>query len=367
MVKEDYYQLLKVNRNASTTQIKDAYRKAAFQYHPDRNAGDKEAEAKFKAVSEAYEVLSDDQKRTVYDRYGHEGLSGQGYRGAQDVEDIFSTFGSIFEDFFGFSSGGGGRSRARRGSDLEYTLELTFLEAVFGVEKEISFSKNTSCDACKGSGAKAGTKPQTCETCHGRGQIRRSQGFFSVSTTCHSCRGSGQWVKQRCSPCRGEGVVAKQRSIKVKVPAGVDTGLRLRVSSEGEAGSDGGPAGDLYVVLSVAESETFIRDGVDVIVRLPISMSQAALGASLEIPALEGVRKISFPAGVQYGHRISLAGEGIPHLRGVGRGDLVVSLEVKIPQKLSKEQRELLEKFASISGDDVSKCSGGGFFQRIFD
>ncbi|MBI2602686.1 MAG: molecular chaperone DnaJ [Deltaproteobacteria bacterium] len=363
MDKQDYYKLLHVNREATPDEIKSAYRKAAMKYHPDRNPGNPEAEAKFKAVSEAYEVLSDERKRDIYDRFGHEGLSGRGYHGPRDVEDIFSTFGSIFEDFFGFSGGGRSRTRARRGADLQYELGLEFEEAVFGTEKEISFNRQVQCGTCDGAGARPGSKPETCTTCGGMGQVRRSQGFFSVSTTCPSCQGQGTVITDPCKKCRGRGVASEKRKLTVKVPAGVDTGLRLRVSGEGEAGSQGGPAGDLYVVLNVKESATFIRDGFNVLLVQEISMSQASLGCEIQIPTLEGERTIKIPSGSQPGHRIVRAGEGIPHIRGVGRGDFIVELRVQIPTKLTKEQKALLEKFAELSGESKRD---GGFFQKMF-
>lgn len=367
MAKQDYYELLHLKREATSEEIKVAYRKAALKYHPDRNPGNTEAESKFKAASEAYEVLSDERKREIYDRFGHEGLSGRGYHGPKDVEDIFSAFGSIFEDFFGFSGGGRGRTtRARRGADLQYELGLEFEEAVFGTEKEISFHRQVQCKACAGSGAHAGSKPQTCTTCGGHGQVRRSQGFFSVATTCPSCQGQGIVIADPCKKCRGRGVSSEKKKLTVKVPAGVDTGLRLRVSGEGEEGAKGGPAGDLYVVLNVKESATFVRDGFNVLIEQPIPMAQAALGCELLIQTLEGEKTLKIPAGTQPGHRITLPGEGIPHIRGVGRGDFVVQFRVDIPTKLTKEQKALLEKFAELSGEMKDK-KDGSFFQRIFD
>ncbi len=369
MAKQDYYELLGVAREASASEIKAAYRKAALQFHPDRNPDDPSAEDRFKAVSEAYEVLSDAKKKEIYDRFGHEGLSGRGYNGPRDVEDIFSSFGSIFEDFFGFSGGGSskGRTRARRGSDLQYELTISFEEAVFGTEKEISFQRQAECTTCSGSGAKAGSKASTCTTCGGDGQVRRSQGFFSVAVQCPTCHGEGQVIQDPCQKCRGRGAVAEKRQLKIKAPAGVDSGLRLRVSGEGEPGSFGGPAGDLYVVLNVLESKTFIRDGFDIILRFELSMVQAALGCSVEIPTLKGPKSITVPAGAQHGDRVTLSGEGVPHIRGVGQGDFIVELAIKIPKRLSKQQREILEKFAEISEENIHRKDGGGFFQRIFE
>lgn len=367
MSKEDYYELLNVSKTASASEIKSAYRKAALKYHPDRNQGNPEAEEKFKAVSEAYEVLSDDQKRQVYDRFGHEGLSGQGYAGPRDASDIFSAFGSIFEDFFGFAGEGGQGSRMQRGADLRYNMQVSFEEAVFGTEKEIEYHRNAVCKPCDGSGAKPGSKPITCTGCGGSGQVRRNQGFFTVAMTCNNCNGSGQVVKDFCSSCSGEGVIAEKKTVQVKVPAGVDTGLRLRLSGEGEHGRNGGPAGDLYVVLDVEDSESFIRDGVDVYLKQPISFVQATLGGQKTVKTLDAEKEIEVPAGAQHGQLVRMSGEGVPRLRGGGRGDFYVQFEIEIPTKVSKEQRELLEKYAAISGESTAEKNSGGFFQRIFD
>lgn len=366
MSKRDYYEILILTRSASKTEIKAAYRKAAMQHHPDRNPGNAEAESKFKEASEAYEVLTDDRKRQIYDQYGHAGLQGQGYQGPQDAQDIFESFGSIFEDFFGFGGGGGGKGRGRRGADLRYDLELTFKEAVFGVSKEIEYQRHVACSPCKGSGAAPGSKRTTCSTCGGAGQVRRSQGFFSVASPCSDCRGEGSYLVNPCKTCSGNGVTLETKKLSVKIPAGVDGGVKLRVSEEGEEGAGGGSRGDLYVVLHVAESERFSREEWDIVMREPISFVQAALGCERTVETLEGETLISIPAGVPFGHRILIPGAGIPHLRGVGRGDLYVELDIQVPKKLSKEQRELLEQFADLSGDKVKK-HGGGFFQKIFE
>jgi molecular chaperone DnaJ len=368
MAKPDYYDVLSVERTADAAEIKAAYRKSALQYHPDRNPGNHEAEEKFKIASEAYEVLSNAEKRSVYDRFGHQGLSGQGFQGFQDVGDIFSSFGNIFEDFFGFSGGGGGNrsQRGRRGADLRYDMTIEFNEGVFGTEKEIQFDREAKCVPCQGTGAKTGTERVKCQTCAGAGQVRRNQGFFSVAVTCPSCQGEGSTVKDPCTSCRGAGTVAERKTISVKVPPGVDTGLRLRITGEGEGGSRGGSQGDLYVVLHVKESKTFQRDSSDIIYVQQISIAQAALGCKMTIPVLDGETTIEIPAGAQYGHQITLPSMGVPHIRGVGRGDFFVRLDVLVPKKLSKEQRELLLKFAELSGESVNPTSGG-FFQRIFE
>jgi len=365
MNKQDYYELLSVSRTASKAEIKAAYRKAALQHHPDRNPGDAQAEANFKAASEAYEVLTDDRKRQIYDQYGHAGLQGQGYQGPQDMHDIFQSFGSIFEDFFGFSGGKKGGGRPSRGADLRYDLEISFKEAVFGVEKEITFQRHTPCPPCEGSGAQAGSKRATCPTCGGAGQVRRSQGFFSIASPCGQCHGEGSYVVSPCKTCKGKGVQVENKKLTVKIPAGVDHGVKLRVSEEGEAALQGGRRGDLYVVLYVQESHRFVREEADVIVQEAISFPEAALGGDRVIETLDGEATISIPAGSPHGHRITLHGAGIPHLRGKGRGNLYVELQIQVPKKLTKEQRQLLEQFAAISGESGKK--GGGFFQKIFE
>jgi molecular chaperone DnaJ len=363
--KRDYYEVLGVGRSASADELKKAYRKLALQFHPDRNQGDKSAEEKFKEASEAYEVLSDEQKRATYDRFGHQGLSGQGFSGFTDINDVFSSFGSIFEDFFGFSSSGGSR-RARRGADLRYDLKLEFEEAVFGVEREIEFEKAVQCEICEGSGAKPGTSKKSCGTCGGAGQVRRSQGFFSVATTCPTCQGQGQIVSDPCKECRGNGakVVLKKRTINI--PAGVEDGVRLRIGGEGEMGGNGGPAGDLYIILHIAESDRFVREGNHLIVRQQISIAQAALGCKLEIETLEDKKAVDVPPGTQPGDKLVLSGCGVPHLKGVGRGDLIVVMDVIVPKKLNKEQIALLKKYAEISGEEVGN-GAQGIFGKIFD
>ncbi len=365
VTKRDYYEVLAVAKDADGSTIKAAYRKLALQYHPDRNPGDQEAENKFKEASEAYEVLSDAQKRSVYDRYGHQGLSGQGFSGFTDVHDVFANFGSIFDEFFGFAGGGGGR-RARRGADLRYDLTIDFEEAVFGVEKEIEFEKEVACDPCQGSGAKPGTTRQPCRTCGGVGQVRQNQGFFAVAVTCPRCSGKGSTVAEACTDCRGRGVVAKKRQLTVKVPAGVDDGMRLRVGGEGEEGSQPGATGDLYVVLRVKPSKYFHRDGTELLYIQKIGIAQAALGCKIKIPTLDDEREIDVPAGAQHGQRITIRGAGVPHIKGLGRGDLHVELEIQVPKKLTKEQRELLEKYAAVAGEDHISQGSGGFFQRMF-
>jgi molecular chaperone DnaJ len=350
--KRDYYEVLGVQRTATADDIKKSYRKLALQYHPDRNPGDKAAEDKFKEASEAYEVLSDQQKRATYDRFGHQGLSGQGFQGFSDINDIFSSFGSIFEDFFGFGGSNGGR-RARRGADLRFDLKLEFEEAVFGVEREIEFEKAVLCEACEGSGAKNGSSKRTCSTCSGIGQVRRNQGFFAIATTCPTCQGEGRVITDPCNSCGGEGAVLQRRKRLVNVPAGVEDGVRLRIAGEGEMGALGGPAGDLYIVLHVAESDRFVREGNNLILKQEISIAQAALGCKIEVETLEEKKALEVPSGTQPGDRIVIAGSGVPHLKGMGRGDLVIVLDVVVPKKLSKEQIVLLKKFAELAGEEV--------------
>lgn len=352
MTKRDFYEVLGVRRDASDTDIKKAYRQLALQYHPDRNPGDNEAEEKFKEAAEAYEVLRDPEKRSLYDRFGHEGLRGTGFTGFSGFEDIFSSFGSIFEDFFGFGTRTRSRTSAQVGADLRYDMKISFLEAAFGKETNIDIEKLHTCDGCQGTGAKAGTKSETCPTCRGRGQVMHSQGFFSISTGCPQCHGEGTIVRNPCPKCKGVGKVKKTKTVTVKIPAGVDTGNRLRLAGEGEGGVRGGPPGDLYVVLFVEAHEFFARKGDDISCQVPISFAQAALGAEIEVPTMDGSTGISVPKGCQTGEIFRLKGLGVPHLRGGGRGDQYVQVVVKTPTKLSKEQEELLRRFAELSEEE---------------
>ena len=366
MSKRDYYEVLSVSKQANAAEIKKAYRKLALQFHPDRNPGDKQAEDNFKEASEAYEVLSNEDKRTVYDRYGFSGLSGQGYSGFNDVNEVFSNFGSIFEDFFGFSGGGGGSNRPRRGSDLRFDLELTFEESVFGVEKEIEFERLNKCESCDGDGAATGSSRKTCTTCAGAGQVRRNQGFFAIATTCPACRGAGQVISDPCKDCSGQG--AKMVPVKktVNIPGGVDSGVRVRVSHVGETGQNGGPSGDLYLVLHVEESDRFLRDGNNLITRKKVGIAQAALGCSVKIETLEEEKEIEIPPGTQPGDRVTLAGHGVPQLRGMSRGDLIIEIEVVVPKKLSKEQIVLLKQYADLSAEETGS-GHSGFLGKFFD
>jgi molecular chaperone DnaJ len=352
MTKRDYYEILGLPQTASNEEIKKNYRKIAMQSHPDKNPGDKKAEERFKEAAEAYEVLSDKQKREIYDHYGHEGLSNSGFRGFSGFDDIFTNFSDIFEDVFGFGNARGrGRSRsaARAGADLRYDLKISFLEAAFGLTTTIDLEKLNTCSKCHGSGAAAGSSPETCRTCQGRGQVLQSSGFFTISSTCPHCGGHGKVIAKPCSHCRGMGKEKIAKSVQLKIPAGVETGSRLRLRSEGEAGDQGGPSGDLYVFLHVEDHDFFVRSGDDIICRVPISFVQAALGATIEVPTLEEKEKIKIPKGTQNGKTLRLKGKGIPHIRGYGRGDQIVEVFVQIPIDLNKKQEELLREFEKSS------------------
>jgi molecular chaperone DnaJ len=352
MTKRDYYEILGISKTASNEEIKKNYRKIAMQSHPDKNPGDKKAEERFKEAAEAYEVLSDKQKREIYDHYGHEGLSNSGFRGFSGFDDIFTNFSDIFEDVFGFGNARGrGRSRsaARAGADLRYDLKISFLDAAFGLTTTIDLEKLSTCPKCHGSGAAVGTSPETCRTCQGRGQVLQSSGFFTISSTCPHCGGHGKVIAKPCGHCRGMGKEKIVKSVQLKIPAGVETGSRLRLRSEGEAGDQGGPSGDLYVFLHVEDHAFFVRSGDDIICRVPISFVQAAMGATIEIPTLEEKEKMKIPKGTQNGKPFRLKGKGIPHIRGYGRGDQIVEVFVQIPTDLNKKQEELLREFEKLS------------------
>lgn len=364
--KRDYYEVLGVTESASEDEIKKAYRKLALKYHPDRNPGDKQAEASFRECSEAYQILSDGERRAQYDRFGHaafqQGGGPTGFDfGGQTFEDLF---GDLFGDIFGGSSRGRGRSRARRGDDLRLDLEIEFEEAAFGTEKVVRVPRMVPCEPCSGRGTKDGAARVACQACKGSGQIRFQQGFFSIAKTCGTCGGQGSVIKDPCKTCKGQGMVQKVRQLNVKVPAGVDNESHLKLRGEGGAGSSNGPTGDLYVVIHVKSHPFFKRDGVDVICEVPISFTQATLGTDIEVPTLDGKMPVSVPAGTQPGHTVRLRGKGIPEVRGYGRGDQIVQLAVEIPKKLSARQRELLEEFAREEGEEVSPASKG-FFEKM--
>jgi molecular chaperone DnaJ len=352
--KRDYYEILGIDKNATESEMKAAYRKLALKYHPDRNPGDRKAEESFKEAAEAYEVLRDPQKRQIYNQYGHQGLEGSGFSGFGGFEDIFSSFGDIFEDFFGFGGRRRSHSHASRGADLRYDMELEFMEAAFGTETEIDIEKAASCPACSGSGAKEGSSPETCPHCQGSGQVTRSQGFFTVRTTCPHCRGNGQIITNPCSECRGKGQIMVKKKVSVKIPGGVDHGSRLRLSGEGEAGQYGGPPGDLYVFLHVKAHKFFTRENNDIICRIPISFVQAALGATISVPTLENEKELNIPKGTQPGDLFRFRGEGIPSLRNGYRGDQLIQVDIKTPTNLNKKQESLLKEFAKIESGKLS-------------
>jgi molecular chaperone DnaJ len=376
MAKEDYYELLGVAREATEEELKKAYRKKAVQYHPDKNPGNKQAEEMFKKVSEAYEVLKDPDKRAAYDRYGHAAFAqgGGGPRpggasaagGFHDPFDIFREVfgggggGSIFEEFFG---GGGGSDGAREGSDLRYDIEIALEEAARGVEKEISFRKLAPCDHCNGTGAEPGSKRVTCPSCRGAGQVTTSRGFFTVRQVCPTCHGNGTRVEKPCHECRGEGRVNKTAKLNVRVPPGVDTGSKLRSVGNGEAGVNGGPAGDLYIVIHVKEHEVFERQGDDLFCEIPIKFTLAALGGTIEVPTLSGRASLKIPTGTQSGTTFRLKERGLPGLRSGQPGDQLVRVQVEVPTHLTAEQRKKLEDFALASGD-ADEPVGRSFFEK---
>jgi molecular chaperone DnaJ len=341
----DYYEVLAVSRTASEQEIKSAYRKMAMKYHPDRNHGNKEAEDKFKLAAEAYAVLSDPDKRQRYDAYGHAGLGAGGF-GFDPT--AFADFGDILGDFFGFGDlFGRRRGGPRRGQDLRYNLDLTFEEAAFGTETHIQIPRLETCTTCQGSGAAPGTSATTCTACNGTGQVTFQQGFFSVARSCGRCRGTGRIITSQCKDCRGQGQVAAERKLQIKIPAGVDTGSQLRIAGEGEPGTAGGPPGDLYVVVRVEDHSFFRREGATLLCEVPISITQAALGATIEVPTVEGQpARLSVPEGTQSGTTFRLRGQGIPYLGAKGRGDLHVGVRVVVPTRLTAEQRRLLDQLA---------------------
>lgn len=365
--KRDYYEVLGVSRNANSDEIKKAYRKLAMKYHPDRNSSDKNAEDKFKEATEAYEILSNPEKRSQYDQFGHAGVGAGGFGDAafHDFQDLFGGFGDIFEEIFG-----GGRSRRRstsrhrRGNDLRYDLEISLEEAYRGVEKPIQVPKLINCDACGGSGCVPGHQPETCPQCNGSGQVRLAQGFFSISRTCNHCGGTGQIIKNPCVKCHGSGRAKSSSRVSVRIPPGAMTGLKLKVTGEGESGFNGGPPGDLYIVLIVQDHPVFQREDDDVICEVPISFPQAALGAEIKVPTLSGSVNMKLPAGTQTGKLFRLSGKGMPSLRGYGHGDQLVRVVVETPTRLTARQRELLEEFAAVSGEDTNPQSQS-FFERV--
>ncbi|MFQ5780608.1 MAG: molecular chaperone DnaJ [Nitrospiria bacterium] len=362
--KRDYYEILGVGRNASEEELKKAYRKMALKCHPDRNSGNKGAEERFKEVNEAYSVLSEPEKRKRYDLYGHEGLAGAGMGGFDFGQGggFSDIFGDIFEEFFG-GSPGQGRRRPQRGNDLRYNMTITFEEAIFGKEGKIKLRRPEPCRRCNGTGAK-GDAVKRCPTCGGAGQVRFQQGFFTVSRTCSSCRGEGRIISEVCPQCRGERYTAHEKTISIKVPPGVETGTRLRVSGEGEIGHNGGPPGDLYVVITVKEHPHYTRDGDHILYEKEISFIRAILGGTVEVPTIKGETALKVPPGTQDGKIFRMKGLGFPNLRGYGIGDQLVKIRITIPTKLTSQQREILEEFARISGESVGSDSGK-LFEKV--
>ena len=377
MSKRDYYEILGVARSATEQEIKSAYRKLALKFHPDRNPGDKVAEEQFKEAAEAYAILADTDKRHMYDRFGHAGLGGAATGGFDPT--VFTGFEDILGglgDIFGFGDVfGGGRRRGgpQRGTDLRYDLEISFDEAAKGTEASIQIPRQETCETCHGSGAAAGSSPVTCPQCQGRGQLRYQQGFFTVARTCGQCRGSGSVITKPCATCRGAGRVQQEKKLNVRIPAGIATGQRLRLSGEGEAGPGGGPSGDLYVVVHVQEHPFFQRDGNDLYCEIPLNFTTLALGGEIQIPTLDGQEAFAIPAGTQTGSTFRIRGQGMPDVSGRGRGDLLMTVKVSTPKKLSKEQRKLLEQLSETLpkeqfeptpvGDQADK----GLFDRVKD
>lgn len=374
MSKRDYYDVLGLARGASADEIKKAYRSKAKELHPDRNADNPNAEAQFKEANEAYEVLKDAEKKAAYDRFGHAAFEGgmgqgggrQGYGANQG--DFASAFSDVFDDLFGDFMGGrgGGRGRAARGSDLRYNLRVTLEEAYSGLQKTINVPTSVACSSCSGSGAEGGADPQTCPTCSGMGKVRAQQGFFTVERTCPTCGGLGQIIKNPCKVCAGEGRVQKERALSVNIPAGVETGTRIRLAGEGEAGMRGGPSGDLYIFLEVTKHDLFERENTNLFCRVPVSMTAAALGGDIEVPTIDGGRsRVKIPAGSQSGRQMRLRAKGMPALRGGPAGDMFIELAVETPVNLTNRQKELLREFEDLSEDN--NPAGKSFFSSVKD
>ncbi|HEY1615458.1 MAG TPA: molecular chaperone DnaJ [Rhizomicrobium sp.] len=366
MTKRDYYETLGCQKGASIEEIKGAYRKLAKECHPDRNPGDDASEHRFKEISEAYDVLKDNDKRAAYDRFGHAAFENGGGRPNGFGFDFASSFTDVFDDLFGEFMGGRRTRRQNRGGDLRYNLEISLEEAFAGKNAEIRVNSAVPCEACAGSGAEAGSRPEACPACSGAGKVRAQQGFFTIERTCSSCRGSGRFVRNPCKPCRGAGQVRKERTLAVNIPAGVEEGTRIRLTGEGEAGLNGGPAGDLYIFISLAQHAIFQRDGHDLHCRAPVSFVTAALGGAIEVPTVDGGRaKVTLPEGTQSGRQFRLRAKGMPVLRGGGMaGDLYVEIAVETPVKLNRKQKELLRSFEKES-EEGSQPESEGFFARV--
>lgn len=368
MAKRDFYDVLGVARDADDKTLKSAYRKMAMQFHPDRNPGDSDAEARFKEVNEAYDTLKDGQKRAAYDRFGHAAFENGGFGGAgAGTHDFSSTMSDIFEEFFGMG-GGSRRSGGReRGADLRYNLDISLEEAFQGKTVEIEVPTSVTCDACSGSGAKPGTSPSACRTCGGAGRVRAAQGFFTLERTCPSCQGRGQVIADPCTGCGGSGRTTQERTLSVNIPAGIEDGTRIRLAGEGEAGLRGGPAGDLYIFLSIRPHDLFQRDGADLYCRVPISLTTAALGGQFDVPTVEGTTsRVKVPEGTQTGKQFRLRGKGMPVMRSTHHGDMYIQVTVETPTNLTRRQRELLAEFEHESSGETHPASAG-FFTKVKD
>ena len=373
----DYYERMEVSKDASGEEIKKAYRRLAMKYHPDRNPGDKEAEAKFKEINEAYDVLKDDQKRAAYDRYGHQAFANGGMGGGNPFNGFDFNFGGggfsdifsdIFSDFMGGGRNGSQRSQAQDGADLRYNLEISLEEAFSGVEKEIKIPGTIVCEECHGHGTADGKEAPVCPTCHGSGKIRTQHGFMIMETTCPKCHGEGRVVKEACKKCHGEGVIHNEKTLKIKIPAGIEDNTRMRIAGEGQSGIRGGQNGDLYVFISVKEHKLFVREGANLYVRVPISMTCAALGGRIEIPGINGDKiEVEVPAGTQTDQQKRISGAGMPIIRSARRGDIFVRFRVETPTHLTTRQKELLEEFREISKDEDCQPEAKGFFDKIKD
>ena len=372
MAKRDYYEVLGASKGASAEELKKAYRTKAKELHPDRNTDNPNAEAQFKEINEAYDVLKDADKKAAYDRYGHAAFEGgRGPGGGGGNGDFGASFSDVFEDLFGDFMGRGGqgaqggrRSRAQRGSDLRYNLRVSLEESFKGVQKTITVPSSVACDVCSGTGAEGGAEPVTCPTCSGMGKVRAQQGFFTVERTCPTCAGAGQTIKNPCKACGGAGRTEKERSLSVNIPAGVETGTRIRLSGEGEAGMRGGPTGDLYIFIETRDHPIFQRDGVNLFCRVPVSMITAALGGEVEVPTIDGGKsRVKVPAGTQTGKQLRLRGKGMPALRGGGVGDMMIELAVETPVNLTAKQKELLEEFEKLGADNNPE--GSSFFAKV--
>lgn len=366
MAKTDCYELLGVERGAGADDIKKAYRKKAMKYHPDRNDGDSAAEEKFREISEAYDILKDEQRRAAYDRFGHAAFENGGGGARPGGFDFASGFADIFDEMFGDSGHGGQRARGRRGADLRYNLEITLEDAFAGKQAKIRVPTSVTCDTCTGTGAAGKSGPATCGTCQGHGRVRAQQGFFTIERACPTCQGAGQVIKDPCKACNGQGRVQKEKTLSVNIPSGVEEGTRIRLSGEGEAGLRGAPTGDLYIFLSLASHRFFRRDGANIYCQVPLPMTTAALGGSIEVPSLDGTRaKVTIPAGTQSGHQFRLRGKGMPVMRGSSRGDMYIEAIAETPVNLTARQKELLQEFESAGSRKRTSPQSEGFFSKM--